>query len=173
MAPKAPIPDPVTIMSHQQNRLQFFVDSKVQGALLVRGFVYWLLCSLAVFLALLAWQCIVGPARIFYQHFDELWFRYAPVFALLLALLPILALDFIKFSNRFAGPVLRLRAAMRQLARGDTAPTLSFRDDDFWQELAADFNRIAARLDTLEAERPVPPRRDVEESGELVLTATD
>src|SRR5512145_201286 len=136
-------------MNFQHKRRQFFVDSTVQGGLLVRGFIYWLLCALTVFLSLLAWQCIAGPARLFYEQFGEMWFRYAPVFALLLALLPILALDFVQFTNRFAGPVLRLRAAMRQVARGEAAPTLSFRDDDFWQELAADFNRIAARMSEL------------------------
>jgi nitrogen fixation/metabolism regulation signal transduction histidine kinase len=82
-------------------------------------------------------------------------------------------LDFVQFTNRFAGPVLRLRAAMRQVARGEAAPPLSFRDDDFWQELAADFNRIAARLSN-ESKRPAAAaKREVEESDELVLTATD
>ena len=163
-------------------RRQFFVDSKVQGALLIRGCIYWLLCAFTVFLALLAWQSITGPARIFYRQLDEMWFRYAPVFALLLALLPILALDFIKFTNRFAGPVLRLRAAMRQIARGDAPPTLSFREGDFWQELAADFNRIAARLKAAEGAKANSATaafqsdnaiRQPQDSDELVLTATD
>ena len=102
-----------------------------------------------MFLSLLAWQCIAGPARLFYEQFGELWFRYCAGLRMLLwALLPILALDFLQFTNRFAGPVLRLRAAMRQVARGEAAPPLSFRDDDFWQELAADFNRIAGRLNS-------------------------
>jgi hypothetical protein len=161
-------------------RRQFFVDSKVQGALLIRGCIYWLLCAFTVFLALLAWQSITGPARIFYRQLDELWFRYAPVFALLLALLPILALDFIKFTNRFAGPVLRLRAAMRQVARGDAPTTLNFREGDFWQELAADFNRITARLKAAEnvqsqsnAFQIADANRKNQDSDELVLTATD
>jgi len=161
-------------------RRQLFVDPKVQGALLIRCCLYWLLSAFAVFLALLAWQSIMGPARVFYRQLDEIWFRYAPVFALLLALLPVLILDFIRFTNRFAGPVLRLRSAMRQLARGDSAPTLSFREGDFWQELAADFNRVAARIKAAEgvqspadAFQSDAAARQNKDAGELVLTSTD
>ena len=133
-----------------------------------------------MFLALSAWQSITGPARIFYRHLDEMWFRYAPVFARLLALLPILILDFIKFTNRFAGPVLRLRAAMRQVARGDAPTPINFREGDFWQELAADFNRITARLKAAESAQSQSnafqtgdANRQNQESDELMLTATD
>ena len=41
---------------------------------------------------------------------------------------------------------MRLRNALRELADGRPAQPLNFRDDDFWRELAVDFNQAAARV---------------------------
>jgi hypothetical protein len=49
---------------------------------------------------------------------------------------------------------------MRQLANGEKVAPLSFRQGDFWQEFAEDYNRIADRLDKLEV-----PNRDEEEAA--------
>jgi len=61
-------------------------------------------------------------------------------------LLPVFVLDAIKLSHRFAGPIYRLRYTIRKIAHGDPAPRLKFRDFDFWQGLAEDFNRMVDRL---------------------------
>jgi hypothetical protein len=37
--------------------------------------------------------------------------------------------------------VYRLRRALREAAEGNVARPLQFRDDDFWREVADDFNR--------------------------------
>ena len=51
-------------------------------------------------------------------------------------------LDTIRLSNRFAGPVSRLRNAMRKVADGGSYEPLKFRGNDFWTELADDYNRF-------------------------------
>jgi hypothetical protein len=43
------------------------------------------------------------------------------------------------------GPILRLRRALKEVADGLPAKPLNFREQDFWRELATDFNRAAAR----------------------------
>jgi hypothetical protein len=61
-------------------------------------------------------------------------------------MLPILILDVIRVSHRFVGPMHRLRRALEDLADGKNVPSVKFRKDDFWFDLAEDFNRAAARV---------------------------
>ena len=57
-------------------RKQLFVDPKVQGALVLRAVMYWVVCLIAITLMLLCWRILTGPARMFYTHFaDELTHR--------------------------------------------------------------------------------------------------
>jgi len=75
-----------------------------------------------------------------------------------LCLLPLVLVDVVRLSNRFAGPAYRLRRAMRQLAHGEKVQPITFRQGDFWKEFADDFNRIAARLEKAQQqceEKPV------------------
>jgi hypothetical protein len=127
-------------------RKHLFVDRKVQGALIVRVIMYWVLCLITVALMLLCWDIIVGPARMFYMHLDNMWFLFAPAAIASLLLLPLVIVDMIRISNRFVGPLLRLRRSMRALARGEYIEPIEFRDDDFWYDFADEFNAVRARI---------------------------
>ncbi len=132
-------------------RRQLFVDSKVQGALAARVVLYWGASMATMGLMLLCFRIIAGPARLFYEHFDEMWFHYGPALAGSVIILPLLVIDVVRLSNRFAGPLVRLRRGMRALAQGQPVERLHFREGDFWQEFAEEFNAVAARLRHLEA----------------------
>jgi hypothetical protein len=138
--------------SEKTKRKCFFVDEKVQGALIWRVVMYWFFCLLGITLMLLCWQIVTGPARPFYWHLEDLWFSYGPAAIASLVLLPLVVIDVIRLSNRFVGPLLRLRREMRALASGADAEPLEFRHNDFWRESAAEFNAVAARLKRLTAE---------------------
>lgn len=138
-------------------RKQLFVDAKVQGALLVRAIWYWVACVLAAALILLNWRMMTGPVRPFFSQFDELWFHFGPVFLASLLLLPIIAFDSVRLSNRFVGPVLRIRRALRALSRGEIVRPIRLRDNDFWHDLADEVNAVAERLQTLEVEKEEDP----------------
>ena len=43
-------------------------------------------------------------------------------------------------SNRFAGPMVRVRWTLQRIAEGEDVKPLSFREGDFWQEFSDDFN---------------------------------
>ena len=73
--------------------------------------------------------------------------RYTPVLLVTVALTPIFLRDLCVLSNRFVGPMVRLRRSMRALADGEEVAHLKFRDNDFWHEIASDFNRLAARVE--------------------------
>jgi hypothetical protein len=127
-------------------RGQLFVDREVQGTLMLRVVAYWLFCLLTVTLMLLCWNIASGPPRRIGVIFQELYTRYAPALAASLVLLPLVMIDVVRLSGRFAGPIYRLRGALRGLAEGQDVRPVKFRDNDYWQDLAGDFNRVAARL---------------------------
>ena len=125
-------------------RKRFFVDYRVQGALIVRVVLYWLMCLLTMMLLLLGWGMIAGPVRPLNAHLTELWAFYGPAAVASLLLLPAVVFDLVRLSNRFAGPMFRLRRSMHDLAQGKPVAAVRFRQGDFWQEFADDFNTVAA-----------------------------
>ena len=150
-------------------RKRLFVDPKVQGALVLRVILYWVVCLITITLMLLCWRILTGPARAFYQHFDEMWFYYGPALLASLLLLPLVLVDLVRFSTRFVGPFLRLRRAMRGLARGEHVEPIEFRRGDFWKEFADEFNAVVARV---QGELPPsPPESDLQEEPEEPVSA--
>jgi hypothetical protein len=141
---------------NRNRRSYFFVDREVQGALMLRTAVYWLFCLISISLMLICWAAYSGPPRRFIDLVTELYFRFGPAMAASLILLPIVLTDVLRMSNRFVGPVVRLRAALRELAENRPAQPLNFRDDDFWRDMATDFNKAAARCarEAMELSRP-------------------
>jgi hypothetical protein len=131
---------------NRNRRTIFLVDREVQGSLMLRVASYWLFCLLSISLMVLCWNVYTGPPQRFITLAADLYHRYAPALVASLILLPIVMMDVLRMSNRFVGPVVRLRMAMRELAEGRPAQPLSFRDNDFWRDMATDFNQAAARI---------------------------
>jgi hypothetical protein len=105
---------------------------------------------MTITLMLLCWRIVTGPARFFYTHFDEMWFNFGPALIASLVLLPLVVMDIVRLSNRFVGPLVRLRRGMRALARGEAVQPIQFRQGDFWQDFAEEFNGVVARMQALE-----------------------
>jgi len=131
-------------------RGRLYVDSRIQGALMVRAAVYWALCLLTMTLVLVGWRILVNPVRAAQTHFNDILFHYGPAIVVGVLLLPLAVFDVLRLSNRFVGPFFRLRGAMRQLARGERVDPIFFRRGDFWHEFAEEFNAVAARLEAAE-----------------------
>lgn len=132
-----------------RNRKQYFIDPKVQGALMLRVVGYWFFCLFTMALALLLWRLVTGPARMFYLHFDDLWYWYGPAALSSLLVLPLVLVDSVRVSNRFAGPLYRLRRELRRLAAGEQVTPISFRAGDFWHDFAEEFNAVSNRMQQL------------------------
>jgi len=133
-------------MSGTFKRRQKFVDRQVQGAIILRTTTYWALCMFTIASMLAVWRIVVGPPQPFLSHVAAMWRLYGPVGVASLLLLPILIIDIVAMSNRFAGPATRLRRAMRQLADGRVVDPIQFRADDYWKDFADDFNRLIVRI---------------------------
>jgi hypothetical protein len=135
-----------------RRRKRFFVDPKVQGGLLLRTIMQWIGCVVSVTAILIIWRVVgTGPARPFYMQLDDLWFRYGPVLIASSLLVPLVLFDVVRYSNRFVGPMIRLRNAMQKVARGERVEPVQFRDSDLWQEFATEFNAVLKRIESLQA----------------------
>ena len=132
-------------------RKRTLIDYRVQGALIVRVVLYWLMCLLTMTLLLLGWGLLTDPARPLSAHLTEILALYRPAAVVSLLLLPGVIFDLLRLSNRFAGPMFRLRRSMRNLAQGKPVAAVRFRQGDFWQEFAEDFNTIAAKTEKSQA----------------------
>ncbi|MCA9246887.1 MAG: hypothetical protein KDA42_07215, partial [Planctomycetales bacterium] len=99
-------------------RRQLFVDPKVQGALIMRTTFYWFMSVLTMSMFLLCWRVVSAPGQRFADHIEYLGNQYGLALLGSLVILPMLCIDIVKLSNRFVGPLYRLRRAMRDLAEG-------------------------------------------------------
>lgn len=148
-------------------RKHLFVDPKIQGPLILRVVLYWIACVITIALLTLCWHLLTGDKQPFRDHLSGMWSHSGPAFIASLALLPLVVIDILGFSNRLVGPLLRLRRGMRQLARGQRVEKLAFRDRDLWQECADDFNAVLDRFQnadpSVQANSPECPSRENEE----------
>jgi hypothetical protein len=120
-----------------------FIDFEVQSNLVIRLCCHWMVYVLAVSIAMLFWLRLVeGVTDSWSATFERFWFAIAPVLLVSLCLLPAFILDAVKLSNRFSGPIFRLRRALASLAKGQSIRPLEFRTNDFWRSLANDFNQV-------------------------------
>lgn len=128
--------------SHQKRQLNF-VDRSVQGALARRVFFHWSMFMGTCVVSVSLMQVLLGdPNQPIASHLQTAGSRYLLFLIVFVSLLPAFVLDTIRLSNRFAGPVSRLRNAMRKVADGGSYEPLKFRGNDFWTELADDYNRF-------------------------------
>ena len=127
-------------------RRKKFVDVRVQGALAWRLFCHWFAYVAIVGVSAFILQFCCNPLLPPGEHFQQLWMTYGPLLFSMAFLLPVFILDTIKQSHRFAGPILRLRRELRDVAQGEKPQRLKFRKGDFWQDLAVDYNNMIARL---------------------------
>jgi len=134
-------------------RKKLFVDASVQGALVTRAVTYWFYCLVTVAFMMTCWVIFAERPSSSGQLFSSVWGRCGPAFFTSLLLLPLVIVDCLRMSNRFVGPLQRIRKALRDLSAGKDVPFIAFRKGDFWCELADDFNRLNDRVKRLERQQ--------------------
>ena len=133
-----------------RKRQVYLVDRSVQGYLMLRFAGYWVLCLAVMFGLLAAFPIILtvlfpfGERPTLTQILAGTWATLWPAMMASLLILPAVLWDLVRSSNRFVGPVCRLRRSMRALADGEDVGPVHFREGDFWFDFAEDFNRVVA-----------------------------
>ena len=133
-------------MSKPIKRKSLFVDPKVQSALAVRLAVHWLLFAAITAVITISLKWFSDPFQPFSSLLSAFFNDQWPMLLTMALLLPTFIYDSLKLSNRFAGPVIRFRRHVNEIADGGELKHLQFRKGDFWHELAGDFNRMLARF---------------------------
>jgi len=124
-------------------RKRLYINSVIQGGLIVKTITYWLLYMIAILVTVTIWKSYSFPDASISALAQEVQSIFAPALVAGIVLLPLFLYDQLKFSHRMAGPIYRLRQEMKKLSKGEGVQKLRFRDRDHWPELAEDFNRLA------------------------------
>jgi len=134
----------------KERRTKVVSYKKIQFALAKRIMLHWGILFLTSIALLTIWQLLVSgdPFNLYSDHMKAMWAKVIPVFVVFLALLPVFVYDTVKFSNKFTGPVYRLQKTMQSLAEGEITNQIKFRKNDFWHDLAEDFNNLLEKTDS-------------------------
>ncbi len=127
-------------------RKKLLVNRELQGALILRTMVYWGACLFFVFTPIALLRTWHEPERLVFHHLLDTLAEHYSVLLCASVLLPLALYDMLKTSNRIAGPVFRLKREIGRLANGEDVAPLNFRPGDYWQDVAAEFNRLSARV---------------------------
>ncbi|WP_146524236.1 hypothetical protein [Novipirellula artificiosorum] len=133
-------------LSSMSTRKYVVADPHVQGAILRRVVLYAL--------AAVLYYCVVLFFSVYASDRDgtqaDRWIAlldnaitWLPG---LCVLGPIAAYDLLSTTNRFAGPVCRLRREMKLLIDDQSPAPLRFRDKDHWCEMADLFNELREEM---------------------------
>ncbi len=138
-------------------RSKSLVDPEVQGSVLKKVAMHWLLLFLCNTIALVIWvRLFEQPDAAWGDTLRDCLQRYLPFFVVTIVLLPAFVWDTLKLTNRFAGPILRLRLALSDAADGRIVAPLHFRQNDFWREIAENFNSVLSRVTVAETTTSTP-----------------
>jgi len=137
----------------KQRRSKFYVDHEVQTALAKRVALHWLVFVVVCFVLVGILQaCIAHPSVSFKEMFLFALQRNFIPLMVGLAMVPVFVYDTIRVTNRFAGPIARLRETLRDISSGSELRELKLRQGDYWSELAQEFNQAMRRLTKSTAE---------------------
>lgn len=127
-------------------RQQVWVDRSVQGVLVGRVLLYWLCAILYVGIGSACFQYNQNPEWTLAKHAYVLFGQMWPWLPTVVLVLPLAIYDVVRLSNLFVGPVYRLRKHFGALRQDIACAPLTFREDDYWRDLAAPINDMQAEI---------------------------
>ena len=129
-----------------KGRRRYYVDPDVQGALLRQAVLHW--CWTSATFALVIFVFRVAPAWLSGNGLagERLSHYLTPYLIASVALFPMIVVSTIRFSNRFVGPIVRVRRVLKDLAEDQHPPAVRFRDGDYWCDIAGDLNAVVNKL---------------------------
>ena len=126
---------------------------KVQATIIKRMICYWACGLVFVTMVLSIINFFIAPGLWFTSHVGQVWVDHWPVFACTLVLLPFALYDITRFSNRFVGPIHRVREELKTFQNDGEMENIQFRANDFWTELSEGLNLMNQRLNELQTEK--------------------
>ena len=134
------------------DRRQWFIDPSVQKDLMMRFVYYWASAMLFLTLPIAIIRSVASPEQSFVQHLLNAFATHWPILVSLSLMLPLAARDMLKFSNRFAGPIYRLRRELNRFSETEEIGEVEFRQGDKWRDVADGINELVRYVHKLEQE---------------------
>ena len=152
------------------DRERILVDPKVQWSIAGRLLMQWglfVICITSISVMVRVLSSV--SEQPFSSALHSAIRSQIPIFGVMMMLLPVFLRDTLKLSNRFAGPMYRLRIALKSLNETGTAAPIKFRTGDFWLEAADDFNQTLEQVNQLRSENEMLRKilEDAERSVEV------
>jgi hypothetical protein len=129
----------------RDKRWRFWADKTIQGRLVARIAVYWVVCQLATVVTMFAMSFLLQGSPT--AGSGSIWSLIVPALTVSTLVLPFALFDAVVFSNRFAGPMMRFRRHFAELADTGSAKEMSFRPTDFYGDLSDNFNKLCQKAD--------------------------
>ncbi len=137
-------------------RRRRFVHPRIQIALVLQSLRQWMLFLFAMIGLLCGLEYFNNGAQESMSACAvKMWGRSGPALVVLFSLLPAIVYDSIRMSNRFVGPLMRLRTAMNGVARGEAMEPLKCRRNDCAEDFFVAFNEMLERVKQLEEEKRI------------------
>lgn len=137
-------------MTQQKTRKKICVNSDIQGQIVGRLAKYWILYHLGFWSILFAVEFfrqiivgfLVGPKASLGDFFANFLREHWLVLSVPIILLPVILRDMLHLTHKVAGPLVRFRNALRQLAAGQPVERIKLRQGDLLMEFQEAFNEF-------------------------------
>jgi signal transduction histidine kinase len=137
---------------NKSKRTRKFIDPEVQTAIIKRILTYWFSGIMFILMPLTLTSTLMRPDIHIVSHFFNVVTHYWPILLMMFLLLPLAVYDVNRFSNRFVGPIYRVRKELEKFEESGKLETIKFRENDYWQDLATQLNSLSSRINELESE---------------------
>ena len=127
-------------------RQRMWIDHSVQGSLIGRVVIYWVFGLIYLGLGSACFQYYQHPTWSVSKHLGSFASQCGPWLPFLILIVPLVIFDVVRLSNQFAGPVFRLRRQLRNLVSDPDCAPLTFREDDYWRDLAEPVNSLQQQI---------------------------
>ncbi len=141
----------------KNRRWRLFADARLQGEFLVRLTVYWIILLISI-IGTIALFSFISNGEASATN------MILPIVIVSGLVLPLVMFDAVAFSNRFAGPIVRLTREIREIANGKRDGQLVFRPGDFYTELEKAFNDAQLRGPPIETDELAPAHVETSDS---------
>lgn len=141
-----------TPQAHPRKRL--FVNREIQGRLLARTALYWVLYHAVLWMAMFFYRyaehrgAVLAGAepRSFSDLYGQFVHEHHSMWFCSFVILPIVLWDLLKFSHRVVGPLVRFQRTLESLAAGKRVDEVRLRQGDLMFDLQNSFNQYLASL---------------------------
>ncbi|TWT97430.1 hypothetical protein [Neorhodopirellula pilleata] len=139
-------------MSKRPIREQLLVEQDVQLSLILRAVLYGAACMTYFTVIQFFTKSSSHPETATWETVllltDEAIY-WVPGFFMLG---PLMIYDMLRITNRVAGPIFAMRRQMMAINQGDEGRQLKFRNEDYWDSLASEFNAVREEIIRLRCE---------------------